>query len=57
MRYDLGESDETSGLHAWLKSTKFAFFRRFWSEGRVDRVTCFEAFFLASPRCQSSFRA
>ena len=50
MRYDLGESDETSGLHAWLKSTKFDFFRRFWSEDRVDRVTYFEAFFLASPR-------
>ena len=27
MRYDLRESNETSGLHAWLKSTKFAFFR------------------------------
>ena len=39
MRYDLGESDETSGLHAWLKSTKFDFFRRFWSEGRVERVS------------------
>ena len=24
MRYDLSESDETSGLHARLKSTKFA---------------------------------
>ena len=50
MRYDLGESDETSGLHAWLKNTKCDFFRRFWSEDRVDRVTYFEAFFLASPR-------
>ena len=29
MRYDLGESDETSGLHAWLKSTKFDFFAHF----------------------------
>ena len=54
MRYDLRESNETSGLHAWLKSIKFAFFRRFWSEGRVDiargRVTYFEALFLAPPR-------
>ena len=50
MRYDLRESNETSGLHAWLKSTKFAFFRRFWSGGRVDialgRVAYFEALFL-----------
>ena len=50
MSYDLRESNETSGLHAWLKSTKFAFFRRFWSGGRVDialgRVTYFEALFL-----------
>ena len=53
MRYDLRESNETSGLHAWLKSTKFVFFRRFWSEGRVDialgRVTYFKALFLAPP--------
>ena len=53
MRYDLRESDETNG-HAWLKSTKFVFFRRFWSEGRVDialgRMTYFEAFFFAPPR-------
>ena len=52
------ESDETSGFHAQLKSTKFAFFRRFWSEGRVDialgRVTDFEALFLTPPRCQLS---
>ena len=58
MRYDLRESDETSGLHAQVKSTKFAFFRPFWSEGRVDialgRVTCFEALFLAPPCCQPS---
>ena len=50
MSYDLRESNETSGLHAWLKSTKFAFFRRFWSGGRVNialgRVTYFEALFL-----------
>ena len=50
MSYDLRESNETSGLHAWLKSTKFAFYRRFWSGGRVDialgRVTYFEALFL-----------
>ena len=41
---------KTSGLHAWLNSIKFAFFRRFWSGGRVDialgRVTYFEALFL-----------
>ena len=58
MRYDLRESDETRGLHAQLKSTKFAFFRRFCSEGREDnalgRVTYFEALFLAPPRCKSS---
>ena len=50
MSYDLRESNETSGLHAWLKSTKLTFFRRFWSGGRVDialsRVTYFEALFL-----------
>ena len=60
MRYDLRESNETSGLHAWLKSTKFAFFRRFWSEGRVDiawgRVTYFEALLLAPPRCDCQSR-
>ena len=58
MRYDLHESDETSGLHVPLKSTKFAFFRRFWSEGQVDialgRVTYFEALFLVPPHCQPS---
>ena len=56
MRYDLPELDETRGLHALLKNTKFAFFRRFWSERLVDialgRVTYFEALFLAPPRCQ-----
>ena len=36
MRYDLRELDETSGLHTRLEGSKFAFFRRFWSEGRVD---------------------
>ena len=50
MSYDLRESNETSRLHAWLKSTKLTFFRRFWSGGRVDialsRVTYFEALFL-----------
>ena len=58
MRYDLRESDETSGPHAQLNSAKFAFFRRFCSEGREDnalgRVTYFEALFLAPPRCKSS---
>ena len=61
MRYGLRESNKTSGLHAWLKSIKFAFFRRFWSEGRVDialgRVTYFEALFLAPPRCDCQSRA
>ena len=61
MRCDLRESNETSGLHAWLKSIKFAFFRRFWSEGRVDialdRVTYFEALFLAPPPCDCQSRA
>ena len=61
MRYDLRESNETSGLHAWLKSTKFAFFRRFFSEGRVGialaRVTYFEALFLAPPHCDCQSRA
>ena len=61
MNYDLRESNETNGLHAWLKSTKFAFFRRFWSEGRVDialsLVTYFEALFLVPPRCDCQSRA
>ena len=61
MRYDLRESNETSGLHPWLKSIKFAFFGRFWSEGRVDiargRVTYFEALLLAPPRCDCQSRA
>ena len=61
MNYDLRESNETNGLHAWLKSTKFAFFRRIWSEGRVDialsLVTYFEALFLVPPRCDCQSRA
>ena len=62
MSYDLRESNETSGLHAWLKSTKFAFFRRFWSGGRVNialgRVTYFEALFLTmADKCWAVKRA
>ena len=54
MRYDLRESDETSGLHAWLKSTKFVFLSpilvRRPSRYSLGRVTYFEAFFFAPPR-------